>query len=192
MLIDTHCHLSKNDYDNLDQVVKNIDGYLIEELGKNTDAMLLSTYLYQDRGGKLCFGPVWDFDIATGNSNYGPGNVLTCCPQDLFVAGRNWIKYLLEYDEFKQLVGEKLLKYQTAFEESLEELDVDKPGSLYDRYGETFERNFVRFNELLGHSSYRQPKDVIKLKTNKEHIEFLHDWLSARNEFLLDTYKIGK
>lgn len=29
MLIDTHCHLSYNDYDNLDEIIKNMDGIMI-------------------------------------------------------------------------------------------------------------------------------------------------------------------
>lgn len=45
--------------------------YIINELFKNVDGNLrLSTYLYKKRGGKLFFGPVWDFDLAIGNVNY--------------------------------------------------------------------------------------------------------------------------
>jgi hypothetical protein len=45
--------------------------YLLNELFKNVDGNLrLSTYLYKKRGGKLHFGPVWDFDLAIGNVNY--------------------------------------------------------------------------------------------------------------------------
>ena len=29
MLIDTHCHLSKDDYENVDEIIKNMDGYMI-------------------------------------------------------------------------------------------------------------------------------------------------------------------
>jgi hypothetical protein len=45
--------------------------YLVNELFRNVDGNLrLSTYLYKKRGGKLTFGPVWDFDLAIGNVNY--------------------------------------------------------------------------------------------------------------------------
>lgn len=45
--------------------------YIVNELFKNVDGNLrLSTYLYKKRGGKLFFGPVWDFDLAMGNVNY--------------------------------------------------------------------------------------------------------------------------
>jgi hypothetical protein len=51
-----------------------INGYLVQELIKNTDGIGISSdYMYKPRGGKLFYGPLWDFDISSGNSNYGPG-----------------------------------------------------------------------------------------------------------------------
>jgi hypothetical protein len=52
-------------------VASAVDYYLLNELFKNVDADLRrSTFLYKPRGGKLTFGPVWDFDLAIGNANY--------------------------------------------------------------------------------------------------------------------------
>ena len=49
-----------------------VNYYLLQEIFRNVDGNLrLSTFLYKQRGGKLAFGPVWDFDIAMGNVNYG-------------------------------------------------------------------------------------------------------------------------
>jgi subtilisin-like proprotein convertase family protein len=51
-----------------------IDFFIMNELSKNVDAYRLSTYLYKDKvthGGKLCIGPVWDYNIAWHNCNYG-------------------------------------------------------------------------------------------------------------------------
>ncbi len=51
-----------------------VDFFLINELSKNVDAYRLSTYLYKDNisnGGKLHIGPVWDYDLAWHNCNYG-------------------------------------------------------------------------------------------------------------------------
>jgi spore coat protein CotH len=51
-----------------------IDFFIINELSKNVDAYRLSTYMYKDKitkGGKLHIGPVWDYDIAWHNCNYG-------------------------------------------------------------------------------------------------------------------------
>ena len=52
-----------------------VDFALINELFKNEDGFHASTYMAL-RDGKLHLGPVWDFDIAMGNSNYGPSSRL--------------------------------------------------------------------------------------------------------------------
>lgn len=51
-----------------------IDYFIINELSKNVDAYRLSTYMYKDninKGGKLHISPVWDYDLAWHNCNYG-------------------------------------------------------------------------------------------------------------------------
>jgi len=51
-----------------------VDFFIMNELSKNVDAYRLSTYLYKkniSKGGKLYIGPVWDYDIAWHNCNYG-------------------------------------------------------------------------------------------------------------------------
>lgn len=51
-----------------------IDYFIINELSKNVDAYRLSTYMYKDninKGGKLYIAPVWDYDLAWHNCNYG-------------------------------------------------------------------------------------------------------------------------
>ncbi len=53
-----------------------IDWYLANEVFKNTDSNFLSSVkLFKDNstgvaGGKLCMGPVWDFDIGSGAVSY--------------------------------------------------------------------------------------------------------------------------
>ncbi len=61
-------------YSNYVDVNSFIDFLILQEFSKNADAYRLSTYLYKDNnsnGGKLHIGPVWDFDIAWHNCNYG-------------------------------------------------------------------------------------------------------------------------
>jgi hypothetical protein len=44
---------------------------IVQEVVKNVDGSLrFSGFMYKPRGGKLTFGPVWDFDLAIGNVNY--------------------------------------------------------------------------------------------------------------------------
>ena len=44
-----------------------VDYYIINEFVQNLDAGTRSTYLYQNMGGKMAIGPVWDFDGAFNN-----------------------------------------------------------------------------------------------------------------------------
>jgi CotH kinase protein len=53
-----------------------VDFALINELFKNEDGFHGSTYMSLHADGMLHMGPVWDFDIAMGNSDYGPSRRL--------------------------------------------------------------------------------------------------------------------
>lgn len=46
-----------------------IDHHLINVLAFNVDALRLSTYIHKQRGGKLEFGPIWDFDRSMGSTD---------------------------------------------------------------------------------------------------------------------------
>lgn len=52
-------------------VEKSIDHHLLRVLSKEPDGLRLSTYLVKDAGGKLYFGPIWDFDRSAGADNDG-------------------------------------------------------------------------------------------------------------------------
>lgn len=48
-----------------------VNYYLVQEIVKNVDGDLrFSGFMFKPRGGKLTFGPLWDFDLAIGNANY--------------------------------------------------------------------------------------------------------------------------
>jgi hypothetical protein len=48
-----------------------IDFVLLQELFGNQDAFHASTYFHRPPGGRIVLGPVWDFDIAMGNTTLG-------------------------------------------------------------------------------------------------------------------------
>jgi len=92
-----------------------IDYILINEVSKNPDAYRLSTYFYKKKdsdGGKIFFGPVWDYNIAFGNVNYCTnGNIENLvitdfnqvCPDDFWVIHFWWTQFLKD-TEFKREV----------------------------------------------------------------------------------------
>ncbi len=46
-----------------------IDFHVLELLSGNVDSLVLSTYWHKPRGGKITFGPHWDFDRALGSTD---------------------------------------------------------------------------------------------------------------------------
>lgn len=58
-----------NGYAKYLKVDESIDYHILETFSFNVDALVLSTYLYKPRGGKLTFGPQWDFDRALGSTD---------------------------------------------------------------------------------------------------------------------------
>src|SRR5690606_33635830 len=81
-------HLSKSDFKTTGHYLQYIDAssfidfMIVNEIGKNVDAYIFSTYLYKDKDSndkRLHMGPLWDFNLAYGNvdylnnSQYAPG-----------------------------------------------------------------------------------------------------------------------
>lgn len=62
-----------NGYPKLMDMNSFVDYFIINEFSKNVDAYRNSAYMYKDKdsiGGKLKMGPVWDFNISLGNSDF--------------------------------------------------------------------------------------------------------------------------
>lgn len=58
--------------------VSYINYTITNEIAKNADAYRYSTYQYKDRDDidpRIHFGPVWDFDLAFGNTTFQEGNL---------------------------------------------------------------------------------------------------------------------
>ncbi len=50
-----------------------VDHFILNEFCKNVDAYRISNFMYKDRdskGGKLCEGPIWDFNLSFGKAWY--------------------------------------------------------------------------------------------------------------------------
>ena len=73
-----------------------IDFVLLQELFKNQDAFLGSAFLALRGDGKLHFGPVWDFDLALGNTGRGASSRL----EGWILEHRHWAGRLLQDPRF--------------------------------------------------------------------------------------------
>ena len=57
---------NKTFYDYID-IDSFINYYLIQELFMNVDVDYSSVFMYKHGDEKLKFGPIWDFDLSSGN-----------------------------------------------------------------------------------------------------------------------------
>jgi hypothetical protein len=86
-------------YSSLLDVASTIDYFIAQELVRNRDGNLrLSTFLVKKRGGKLGFGPLWDFDLSLGAS-LGSED-----PEGWYIRTAPWFTRLFEDPAFRERV----------------------------------------------------------------------------------------
>jgi hypothetical protein len=157
-----------------------LDYFLLNELANNIDAYILSTFLYKDRdskGGKLVMGPVWDFNIAFGNSDYRNG----FATDSLQALRYPWWKRFLEDPGFNTAAAERWVYHR---DHSLNTgrllFIIDSLTNLLD---ESQQRNFARW-DILG--AYIWPNYFIGTSYANE-VDYLAGWTVNRLNWL-DNY----
>lgn len=160
-----------------------VNAYLVEEILKNLDCGYDSFYLYRQPGGKLTFGPLWDFDNALGNADEGTENYY-----DLYVAynerfqSNPWLYTAMEQEWFRQRVVTMWDASKDVYSKlSATVLKAGKEG--YNSYC----RNFDRW-KLFGRQWNRETEQITSLKTYTAHYEFLASWIDQRLEWLDEYY----
>ena len=153
--------------------------YIVNELTHPVDIGWSSWYVYRDKGGKLKSGPLWDYDVSMGNISYHDG---AKNPRELYAVQNIWYQKLLEYPEFKEMVGRLLTEYQEKIETTISEI-VEEAKQKKDSY----QRNFERW-EILGHLNWPNPPEIAALKTWEEQVDFVVNYLKESYAFLLETY----
>ena len=105
------------------------DYWWIQEFSNNGDAFgTSSTYFYKDRNGKLCFGPLWDFDRAWNYYEYESEEAVSGFNNTVF----NWVDELRGKDPlFAELLKERWNDPVDGIKVGLQELTKD--GGFIDR-----------------------------------------------------------
>ena len=122
--------VKRHEYEKYIDVDKAIDYALIQELTLNHDAYNTwpkdgphSAYMYVDTLGKLCYGPVWDFDYHTFMPTCNNGGkdlakqwvVLNITAKSS--TGRYYFSYLLKDSKFKNRLIERWDMYKDTWKE---------------------------------------------------------------------------
>lgn len=153
-----------------------VDTYIIQELFKNCDVGYSSFYLYKDKGGVLKAGPIWDFDISSGNCDYSDSDT------PYYYRTRNvniWYQKLMNVNDFYELVKKRYKELQPAIESI-----ILKCNDILVNYKNAFERNFEKW-PILGIYVWPNTEEIVNCKTVESQIYYLSNWLSTRNQWLL-------
>lgn len=169
-----------------------VDCYIVEEFMKNHDVGGTSFYFTKPKGDKLYFGPIWDFDLSSGNAdndNQDPafrsfkytyvGNLYFTNIQQ-----SSWFSALRKCDWFNDMVKKRwkeVRKYGLQTADHVEEMA--------NKYKSSFERNFTKW-PIFDQKILREPDEVLAIKSFGEQVDYLADWL--RNRVIwLDDYFAG-
>ena len=156
-----------------------VDAYLVEEITKNLDCGYDSFYLYRNVGGKLTFGPLWDFDNSLGNANEGTERY-----QYLYAAynerfqSNPWFYTIMKQEWFRERVLERWDEIEQLWA-GLSDMVISEAKAGYNSYC----RNFECW-DLFGKKLNRETEQITSLKNYKEHYEFLAQWIDLRIEWL--------
>ena len=117
-----------------------VDYYILEEFLADNDVFSKSTYFYRDARGKLCIGPVWDFNNVVNNF-FQP------LPEEEFILDRRgWYSQLMQDKDFVKRV---IVRYRELRQSILsEERLLRYIGETEAWLGSAIDRNF----EIWGYS----------------------------------------
>lgn len=160
-------------YDNLIDVDSFVDWYLCNEIMKTLDASgYASIFLYKDADGPLKMGPVWDFDISSGNTNYQDPS-----PSKFWIRDSTWFGDMFhENDSFMNLVKARWQELYAAELATLPDYIAETA-----RYIDASQRDNFKKWEILNEDIW--PNYDVFGSYEKE-VEYLTSWMQKRLEFL--------
>ena len=170
------------------------DYYIIEEFLAINDAFSASTYFYRNARGKLCVGPVWDFNNVLDNF-FQP------MPDDaLILDRRGWYGQMMRDEEFVELVIRRYrqLRKGVLSDENL----LAYAREVRDWLGSAIERNDALWGyaydpELLTWHERRSPEiggalEDVNPESYSEAFDWMCDYMVTRGQWMdehIDTLR---
>lgn len=178
------------EYFDLDSI---IDSYICLEFFKNVDIVVGSTRFYC-KDGKIHGGPVWDYDLSSGNcsstyyvsynNNYGDSAEGIWC-------NHIWYDDLMLVEEYKERFYKRYLEVQDIIinlycDNILGKNAID---SIIDGAPTSIKRNFTEAPWRPG----RNYSELMRIpdSTYEANVEHLRAWLERRNTWLLTHWGLN-
>lgn len=188
-----------HDLDRLSELVDMeslVDIYILEELYKNTDAGYSSFYMYKKPGGKLYFGPPWDFDgttVAARGEENDPNGIYVAGTIERYGGNTSSELFIELYktEGFRKLVSARWEALSPKIRDWFGALFTEE---FYETYRYAVGRNFVRWSGGRGGWGGwgPRPQKVTQETAEKNWISdcrTLYKWFSDRIAYLDRVWK---
>lgn len=169
--------ISKDDFETLCELVDIqtfVDSFICTQYVLAGD-MGYCYFAYKEPGGKLCLGPLWDYDQSSGVSEHGGTNYEGYAA----ASPHSWYQKLISNDEFRAMVVESWMEHYDYIH--------GIPDMLYEiaeTYQADIDLNYERWEGFLGSKQWRSLPEVDALKTYPEHVDYYVEWLNNRVEWM--------
>jgi spore coat protein CotH len=151
-----------------------IDWFLINEIAKNVDARNWSSIFFTYiPGEKIKMGPLWDFDLGFGNTDYFDSS-----PNNWHVRNHPWISRLLDDSYFVTLVQNRFKFHFLANKQHI----LDKIDAKAEMLKWSQQENFNRW-KILGVKVWPNPDDKV-FDTYEEEVDSLKMWFQDRMDWI--------
>ncbi len=175
-----------------------VNFYITLEFFKNVDVNTSSTR-FHIKDGMIYGGPVWDFDLSAGNCNfdyYKPyNNAYTTgnSYEGLWAQNVPWFDKLMTYEAFQTAVFDRYLDLQDEIANLYEDNELGQ--NRIDYYLEIYKGTINRNHNEAGWTVDKVYNANLQLErtpdnTYEKNIAFYRNWLSKRNEWLLDRWNL--
>ena len=163
-----------------------VDYFLVSEFVKSVDAYRLSMFLHKYRdseGGRLVFGPLWDYDIAFGLADYGYGWmssdwVADAKPYEGIWSIPFWVTKIFHDPVFFNMLAKRWSELKsTVFNLTKIINDIDQTVL---KINPAVNRNFNRW-QILG--TYQWPEYYVG-QTYAEEVLWLKGWIIRRYNWI--------
>ena len=156
------------------------DYWWIQQFSWNVDAFISSSnYLYKPRGGKLCWGPVWDFDVAWRAGVNDDDKLLGMDKE------APWLRTLLRNDPiFADLLKARWYDPVDGIRVKLQQLT--RPGGKLDQLSGEIRTSWHENDTLYPNKENRFR--IGSVATFDELIESMRSWIDRRSEWVTRDY----
>lgn len=161
------------------------DQVILNELSREMDSYIRSTYFYKDREEPITAGPLWDYDLTFGVGGYFENQETAGWQfeQTRYPIANDWYQQLMNIPEFTEQVNSRWqeLRQGLLSDEALQSRIADLAAPLVN----AAERNFEKWPNLSSPfvSAFITPVS----ETWQEQVDILEEWLLERAAWLDTT-----